>query len=295
MTEPGARTWHVDPADVDATESLTRRIVDRVAASLRNDAVEVPPLPEEAIRLNELANSSDPDIRAVVRLLEHNATLSGKLLALASSPLYRSVAAVKSLDQAVMRVGINGVRDLAFAVMMGRVFRCGALEPAMRDVNRRSYVLAAATSAVARALGLDRQQAFLCGLLADVGKLLLIAELWRQSKQSPDLLRPEVVQEVSDTMHAELGALVATRWGMSPLVREVVRCHHQPQQAGAYAPMAMAVASADIASALPTEDPGEMAELLQQEQLIFVAGVPLEGVPALAEVVLAARRSADVF
>jgi len=136
------------------------------------------------------------------------------------------------------------------AVLVGRLARC---------ISR------------AESCGLaEMEQASAAGLLHDIGKLLLAANLPTRYGQALKLARQaqrelwEVEHEFFGTSHAELGALLLGIWGLPQSIVEAVAWHHQlPRADGmSFSPLT-AVHVADVLAheCVPTLTPGAQANL----------------------------------
>ncbi|MCB9730865.1 MAG: HDOD domain-containing protein [Deltaproteobacteria bacterium] len=185
-----------------------------------------PVLPAVAVELMSVANSPDVNVRAVVALLEKDPVLATGVLKLVRSPLHRGTAEVRSLKEAVVRLGLQNVRDVALeAAMNARIFRSPLYSELMADLAMHSRATAHVARIVCRYVTWDAEYAFLCGLIHDVGivsSLLVLNELPRGSAQlGLDVVVPSVVHD-----HEQRAELVARAWGMPDEVVWVIGHHH---------------------------------------------------------------------
>ena len=166
-------------------EEIKTRKVELVLQQL--DAL--PTLPAIVVRLLALTNSHDSKIHEVVQLLAADQTLTGKLLSLAGSAAAGVRVPVTSVQQAVVLLGFETVRNLALSVKVFEIFQQSAEEAASGngDGNGEAalafkreefwkHSLAVATAAemlalkVSGAMGrLNPGDAFVCGLVHDLG------------------------------------------------------------------------------------------------------------------------------
>jgi putative nucleotidyltransferase with HDIG domain len=103
-----------------------------------------------------------------------------------------------------------------------------------RRVWRESLAAAVVCEGLAASAGLEPGEAFVAGLLHDVGKLLAISTLDELFKQRPQL-RPDDATlwlEVERT-HVKLGALLAQRWQLPGILGAVITAHHDEREQGA--------------------------------------------------------------
>lgn len=188
-----------------------------------------------------LAKLAQPDFehRAVLRMIEEDPSLCAKLLRTANSPLFRGRDACVSVGEAMIRMGARTVTELVASV--------GAMS-VLNDATGAGKLVrdhSAGTAAIVRTLAARRVvpsgTAFLCGLLHDMGKLLLLQsdEEEYQSLGNAIAAEPDRIHLDERRMlgfdHAVLGGHVLVGWQIPDPVPQVVAWHHQPGRAYAHA------------------------------------------------------------
>jgi HD-like signal output (HDOD) protein len=258
---------------------LTRALLEEV----RGDKFRIPPLPKTVVEMTRLANSPGSDARAAVRMVEREPQFAAKVLQVASSAAF-GMGQINDLKQAVVRIGLMGLRDIAYALTMGSVFRCKTLEPHMKAEMRHGYVTACASALVARSFGLDTQHGFLCGLLHDVGRMALLSSLAVRGDKDKTWLHPFFVRHVLTQLHEEVGYLVLSRWGLHA-IKNVARFHHRPNEATEDVTLTVAVAVADLADDIVAKDPEQRFEELKLQPLIIQSAMSESQLRALVKVI----------
>lgn len=215
-----------EPVAADALLAY-QRVQERIERTFSDPRYEPPKLPAVALELLELARRPEVEIRDVVSLIEKDPILASQLLRHVRSPLYAGGSEIRSLQKALMHLGLAHIRDIALELTVGaRVFRAEHYSEAMDRVSRHSRLTAYLTQVVCRHAHYDASLAFLCGLLHDVGLaagLIALGDVPR-SEDRPDI---EVALPVLLGMHVELGGQVAQSWNLSPEVINVIRHHHE--------------------------------------------------------------------
>ena len=204
-----------------------------IAATLGAELIETfndpdyrpPPLPGVALELMTLANRDDATIDRIVRLLEQDEMLAGGVMRLIGSPLYAARTRIRSLKEAVVRLGVRTVRDLVFETALNQgVFRLAEYSETIEQIRRHSTVTAYIARIVCRTAKIDQEHAFLCGLLHDIGFAgLLFAVSNIEAEDSPPLIQlwPEI-----DALHERASGIVTKLWQLPPEIQEVVAHHH---------------------------------------------------------------------
>ncbi len=271
---------------------LEDRLRTRVQEELRDGRVRIPPLPRLALELQRLARSPTADLGEAVQLVKRDAQLTALVLRMAASPAFRPRAGGKlaSVEQAAVLIGIRGLRDVAFTASLGQVFRCGPLETKMRETQRHAFAVACGTAYACTLLERDSDDGFLCGLLHDVGRQLLLATLALLGNRHESWLAEDIVSHPYLTLHQELGAMVIAHWGLEGPAREVAALHHTPGQAGDASELTHLVALCDLGDHLAPAEGERRGALLVEEPVSWLCGLERDQVSELGDFLDSVRR-----
>ncbi len=222
-------------------DALTERLLEVFS----NPAYQPPTLPAIATELMSLSQDPNVTIDAVTNLLEQDAFIAGRVMKLVRSPAYLSVSEIPSLQNAVMRLGLDTLRDIVLEICMNlRVFRADAYTDTMERLRTHAAFVGHVSRMLCRTSGIDSEYAFLCGLLHDVGiagSLIALSEGTKKDAR-PDLI---AAWPAIDRAHGEAGSLMVKLWDLPPAVRDSVKLHHQVWDTGAPDSMAAVVCLAD--------------------------------------------------
>lgn len=284
---PKTKTFVLEGLETWGPKEIKEQLGLRIIQDLRADRLELRPLPEAALRLAELARDPDPSIDDAVAALEQDPSLASRVLKVAASPAV-SRRPPADLSQAAMAVGVHQLRDMAFAIASGRVFRAPGLDNFVKDEHVHSFCVGAATAEIFKRMGIGSKQGFLVGMLHDIGALLLYTALSQYGREEPALLEPMFVRRARNLLHSALGDKVIRSWGLGETVRAGAKYHHSPNTAGALSQVALAVSIADHAAKLEAEDEADRAEQLGQFPPLYAAGLSPSDARGIAKVVQAA-------
>jgi putative nucleotidyltransferase with HDIG domain len=217
--------------------------------------VELPPLPGSALRVATLAQDINSSTHAIANAIGCDPILAARILRAANSPLYALERQVTTLPVAVNTMGNHAIHMFVMVYTAADAFnhRKGSKRlPQERALWEHSLAVGFAAREVRLAFGMkSSEEAFLCGLLHDIGKLLLLrhdAELYVPIQNLSDeqqMLEGE--REVYGYTHAQVGAMAARRWGLPQELSNAIFYHHHPSEAAEYAVMARMI---DVADAL---------------------------------------------
>ena len=199
--------------------------------------LKLPPLPNAALRVAELAREVNASSFVVADAIGYDPALASRILRAANSPLYSRERHVTALTTAVNVLGLRALYQLTISYAASSLFdRPSAPSLVERMLWRHSVFVALAARAIT--LSFDRhggEESFLCGLLHDVGKGLMIqhdARLYAPLLEITDeatLLAGE--REAYGFTHARASALVVKHWGLASEVSDAILNHHQPDEA----------------------------------------------------------------
>jgi putative nucleotidyltransferase with HDIG domain len=215
---------------------------DRWRSSL--DAL--PMVPAVAREVLEFAADSQVSVKRIVNVVSRDPVLASRVLRLANSVYSGSALHITSISGAIVRLGTESVRNLITAVCVASILASkGRRGNAGRELVDHGIGTAYIASFIADAAGEPREQAFACGLLHDIGKLL-IDHLAHQRQEG--VKRP-TAEELSTVMarHAEFGGYLVKLWKLPEPFHEAVAFHHEPALAPGSRPAAVTYAANRLA------------------------------------------------
>ena len=203
----------------------------------RLDAVEFPSPPILVGRLAQLLSNERTTAAELSAAGEMDAPLAVRVLRLANSVSLGGAGDVASITEAVLRVGVETIRDIVFALSM-----VGALRPVnfeYRPFWRHSLAVAHTARALQGRMpggGAGFPEAYTAGLLHDIGMLVFDRALGSRYKKVLAKARTDrsplhlVEREMLGLDHAEAGARMLAAWEMPERLIDAARWHHEPQK-----------------------------------------------------------------
>jgi putative nucleotidyltransferase with HDIG domain len=182
-------------------------------------------------------------IARIARVIAKDQVLATRVLRLANSAYCAPMQEITTVNDAIVRMGTGPVRNVVLAVCFtSRLQGANVYGSQGRELMDHAIGTAYLARLVAERLGTDADEAFMCGLLHDLGKLMLL-------KLSRDFIKygaptPSVqeIEKVYTERHAEIGARLLHQWQLPVALQQPVRFHHEPdactthttEAAGAY-------------------------------------------------------------
>jgi putative nucleotidyltransferase with HDIG domain len=218
-----------------------------VAHRLATGQLSLPMLPRVASQVVALVGSPTTDANRLSELIHRDPALAGQVLRIANSPAYMPRMPIVSLQQAVSRLGLNVVSEIAFAAsLQSGVFRVPGYESVLNQLWRHALASGAFAKEIARVRRLNVESAFLCGLLHSVGKPALLQLVNDVAKGNTSMrVGPIALVAVLDDLHTLVGVRIAEQWGLPKPVAAAIEHSAAYAQAGAFRQEAMITFLAD--------------------------------------------------
>lgn len=196
-----------------------------------------PSMPKAAIKLRALLSEKDVSIDEIERILRHDPGLAANVLRLANSAFFGLPAKVTTLKHAVVLLGVKRFSKIAVAACMNKIVDTAVegygLSPG--ELWLHSIAVSTTAEALAKNRKLDETNDFFTpALLHDMGKLVLGKFVKAEQPKIDSLVVkgvPFVIaeKEVLKTDHAEIGALILSKWSFPDDLVNAVRWHHYPE------------------------------------------------------------------
>ncbi len=193
--------------------------------ALANDTLDLPTLPEVAIQVRELGSDPDVTVPAFARLIQQDPALTGRLVGVANSPILRGVSTIKSVEQAIGRLGIGFSTNLATGFAMEQMFQATSelVDSKMREIWSQSTEVAAYATVLTRLYTrLSPDRALLAGLTHSIGSLPILAWLEMHDEVEMDATMLDCIIEA---LHPKLGAAILAHWEFPPELVDIPVAH----------------------------------------------------------------------
>ncbi len=207
----------------------------QIPDALRASVQALPVLPTAVTRLLTITQQPEVSVGEIARVIESDPTLMARTLRVANSPLYSTGRAIKTAQQATVLLGIEAVVNLALGVSVASVQEQlhEQLPIDAEAFGRHSIAVALASRKLARHVKLPHPgEAFVAGLLHDIGKLVLLmhhgeayADVMRRAQQGEEAL-DALEKETFDLDHAAAGHALCLHWNVPASMAEAVAAHH---------------------------------------------------------------------
>ncbi len=228
--------WCPDGASVTEPVVLVRPDLTMEARALENLLIShfdghdltMPPLLPVAQKL--LADLNDPTfgLSDAAKEVADDQVLAAAVLRMANSPLFRGLSKTTTLQPAVTRIGARPLRTLVMheSLRTAMFAQDGYAKEFARPLWVRSLASACIMREFAPFVGVDRDQAFLIGLMHDIGCVIALRIVQDKHVASRYPIDGDTFDYLCDETHQEFGELVADAWNLPADAKSIISDHH---------------------------------------------------------------------
>ena len=188
---------------------------DALLLRIQQNKIDVPMLPEVAAKVLNLANDPDSDATQMANLIQSDQTMAANILRIANSPAYTPAANVVSLQQAVSRLGLQTMAEVAIAASINsKMFNAPNFETRIKELWDDALLTALWAKEIARMSRRNVEAAFLCGLLHSIGRPMILQCV---ADTYPALNVADTLA-IEERLFIAANRAVAENWGLPAIV-----------------------------------------------------------------------------
>ncbi len=266
------------PSEAQPAGSPLEQLEQALIRTIEAGDIQLPLLPQAASKVMALASDPNADAAKLSALIHQDQALATHVLKIANSPAYMPRSPVVSLQHAVAMLGITLLSEIAFtASLKVGAFQVPGYEDEVKQLWRHSLASGAFAKEVARAKRMNVESAYLCGLLHEIGKPVVLQTTTTIARDrrnewvkalTPLLDNKAHVKTLIEGYHTRVGILIADKWSLPKQVAEAIQYYGSYEHATAFRQECMLTFVADrLASHLLT--PEEIPEDSLRDHPVF--------------------------
>ena len=200
------------------------RFLQELAEDLNSRNIQLPSFPDVVINIRTALEDPTCSSERLAEVVRTDPVLVARLLMSANSAFHnRAGIEIVDLNLAISRLGFEVVRNTAITLAVEQIFAASEheeLKSAIKEIWSSSLSLASMSFVIARSEGkLNPDNAFLCGLLHEIGKLYILTK----ARNYPTLMgNAESLASVLDQWYASVGKSIIEAWGFSSEIADSV-------------------------------------------------------------------------
>lgn len=225
---PRPPTPSTEPAPPDSPvmyESLRARL----GAVVDDPNPDLPRLPHVTDRALLMLRGDGADYRELARLISEDPALTARVLRVANSAWYGGVSEIRSLEAAFARLGQRKLRGVILSASLQSLsIRLGGTKRTLGEgIWRRAMASGVIMSLAAPRCDADGDQAFLIGLLHDIGLFVVLMVTHKYSELTGAKVPRAVFDRLAGEWHEHAGLRLAGSWNLPDPLPELIASHHR--------------------------------------------------------------------
>jgi HD-like signal output (HDOD) protein len=207
-------------------------LLDRIMQLIEAGGLSLPVYDPIAVRMQQFAASKSEDIGEIESLILSDQALAAEVLRAANSPFFCGLSPVRTIRNAIVRLGTQQMRRLVILVSERAKYR--AEDPELHKMLGELWRHASTTALAAqwlskrlRSTGIE-EICFIGGLMHDIGKLIIlrgIDEIKKNEENEMQVLSSDLYQ-ILLTAHCQIGYKLLRQWNVPEIYCQIARDHH---------------------------------------------------------------------
>lgn len=262
-------------AAVNRALGLRTMLADSPLKTFISQLRSLPSLPAAYMQLLEAVHDPEVHVRRLGRIMSRDIAMTAKVLHLANSPLFGLRRTILDPGEACAYLGVDTIKALVLSLAVFSQFnQTGLSHFSVGRLETHSFQTGVLAKRISQFEQLPRSsidEAFLGGLLHDVGKLVLVTNYPREydgcvaSSEETGEPVTEAERQAFGITHAEAGMYLLRLWELPDVIAETAALHHRPRESVStgFGPLA----AVHIADALQYENGSQLPLHLDMEYL----------------------------
>ncbi|MBA3015655.1 MAG: HDOD domain-containing protein [Proteobacteria bacterium] len=204
-----------------------------------NIANHIPPFPKVAMQVMKMLDDPAVQAKDLAEVIQYDSAITANILKTCNAAYFGLPRKVSALDDALVLMGQDALKDILIASSSARFYKGGAGEGYQLEQGelwKHSVAVAIMSKLISCHFeGIAPGTAFTAGLLHDIGKRFLSSFVASDFKKIMDrtyidgLSFMAAEHEILGMDHAELGSLILQKWDFGEDMIQAVKMHHDPQ------------------------------------------------------------------
>ena len=200
--------------------------MDLINQRIASGEVDLPVFDDIALQIDREVRENKLDAERICKIIEEDQVLVADLLRMANSSFFSGMSPVGCLKDAAVRLGVRQIAAIVFSVSQKRLYSAsnGIFKSRLTDLWAHTSAVSMGARWLAANAGYRNlaDEAFVAGLLHDIGKLSLLCVLEDLIASEGLQLSDEEVNHVLMQMHCEHGAMLLAQWNIPDSFKTII-------------------------------------------------------------------------
>jgi putative nucleotidyltransferase with HDIG domain len=193
---------------------------------------ELSAMPSIALDLMGMLNEPGSSVRTIVEKVQLDQAMISYILKTCNSPLFGVRTQVTSISMAINLLGFSNLKSILMSYFMRNLYQLSGKNEIKNLLWKHSISVAFFSKNLSPKVGTDPDEAYLAGLLHDVGKMVLYLDnpvnyakvIYEVDHNKKGFIESE--NELFQFSHADAGFFLMEKWKFSDLLKDVALHHH---------------------------------------------------------------------
>lgn len=229
--------------------------------------LDLPMLPKVTGAVISLTQDESSDMTSLAELVQKDQALASRVMKIANSPAYCGVNPLNSLQQAISRLGMKVISEVALAASVGaKVFNVLGFESVVSYMWKHSLASSAWAKEIARIRRRNVESAFMCGLLHQIGKPVVLQTIVDITSVNSIDVTMEDIHSLIEEFYIPVGVAIGNDWALPHSVIESIEFHNNYDLAPQASQEAMICSAANqLATFLLADEDINIESVMEQE------------------------------
>jgi HD-GYP domain-containing protein (c-di-GMP phosphodiesterase class II) len=209
---------------------ISREVILQIINKYKKDEIELPVLSRVVQEIQSVMNNPTTTVDQLAAIIERDAVISVRLIAVANSPVYRGAGRVGTVRDAIPRVGVKETHSIVTTISNKSIY--DAKDKKFKSIMENLWLHSLASGYIARALSKELKLGepelyYFLGLVHDIGKVLLLKTFSDLHAKNESLDTGEIMAAISEA-HTSFGGAILRKWGYSEALVRIPLLHEGP-------------------------------------------------------------------
>lgn len=231
--------------------------------------LDLPMLPKVTGAVISLTQDESSDMTSLAELVQKDQALASRVMKIANSPAYCGVNPLNSLQQAISRLGMKVISEVALAASVGaKVFNVLGFESVVSYMWKHSLASSAWAKEIARIRRRNVESAFMCGLLHQIGKPVVLQTIVDITSVNSIDVTMEEIHSLIEEFYIPVGVAIGNDWALPHSVIESIEFHNNYDLAPQASQEAMICSAANLLATLLLADEDINIESIMEQEVM---------------------------
>lgn len=242
-----------DSSDEPDSDYLDATLHQALEFALQDGALELPRLPHVTDRALLMLRGDNANYRDLSKVVSEDPAITAQILRVANSAAYGGVTEIRSLENAFARLGQRTVRSVILSASMRQLsIRIGGAKRTLGEkIWRRTMAAGVIMSAAAKRCRIDENDAFVAGLMHDIGQFVVLMVAHETTRKMGVKLPSAAFERISVQWHEAAGLRLAESWQLPAPLPALIADHHRlPATDDPHEKLRLLIMFADVVSSM---------------------------------------------